>query len=225
MIRKFSEVLALAERHHGAAGVKARLAELTGANQADLSRSDDRLLAGMTKAVFSSGFSWSVVEQKWPGFEAAFEGFDPHRVAFYADEDMTRLLKDTRIIRNGAKIAATIANARFIVETAKTHGSFGAFLRRWPPSDQIGLLDHFKKNAARLGGSTAMYFLRFSGWDAFILNRDVTRALIREGVVDKAPTSKAQMRAVQDAFNAWSKESKRPQREVSRILALSVGPS
>jgi 3-methyladenine DNA glycosylase Tag len=222
---KFHSILALAERHHGAGGVKARLTELRAANGADLNQSDDRFLSGMTRAVFSSGFSWSVVEQKWPGFEAAFDGFDPHRVAFYADEDMTRLLKDTRIIRNGGKIAATIANARFVVETAEKHGSFGAFLKGWPPSDQVGLMDHFKQNAARLGGSSVMYFLRFSGWDAFILNADVTKALIREGVIDKAPTAKAQLRAVQDAFNAWTKESRRPQREVSRILALSVGPS
>jgi hypothetical protein len=86
-------------------------------------------------------------------------------------------------------------------------------------------MDHFKRHAARLGGSSAMYFLRFSGWDAFILNADVIKALMREGVIDKAPTSKAQLRAVQDAFDAWTKESRRPQREVSRILALSVGPS
>jgi 3-methyladenine DNA glycosylase Tag len=224
-IRKFAAILALAEKHHGASGVKARLAELPGANLSDLDQTDDRFLSAMTKAVFSSGFSWSVVEQKWPSFEAAFEGFDPHRVAFYADDDTIRLLKDTRIIRNGAKIAATIANARLVVDTATEHGSFAAFLKRWPPSDQIGLLDYFKKHAARLGGSSAMYFLRFSGWDAFVLSGDVTKALIREGVIDKEPTSKAQMRAVQDAFNAWTKECKRPQREVSRILALSVGPS
>ena len=224
-VRKFAEILALAEKHHGAGGVKARLAELTGMTRSNLDQSDDRFLSGMTKAVFSSGFSWTVVEQKWPGFESAFEGFDPHRVAFYSDDDTIRLLKDTRIIRNGAKIAATIANARFVVDTANEHGSFGEFLRQWPPSDQVGLLDHLKKNAARLGGTSAMYFLRFSGWDAFILNGDVTKALIREGVIDKEPTSKSQMRAVQDAFNAWTKESKRPQREVSRILALSVGPS
>jgi 3-methyladenine DNA glycosylase Tag len=70
-----------------------------------------------------------------------------------------------------------------------------------------------------------MYFLRFNGWDAFILSGDVVKALIREGVVDKPPTSIADMRAVQDAFNAWTKESGRPQHEVSRILSLSVGPS
>lgn len=222
-LRKFSEIRALAEQHYGARELKARLAEAGG--HGDLDQSDDRFLAGMTKAVFSSGFSWDVIDKKWDGFEKAFDGFDPHRVAFYADDDVSRLLKDTGIVRNGAKIMATIENARFIVATAKEHGSFGAFLRGWPPSDQIGLMEHLKKNAARLGGSSAMYFLRFNGWDAFILSGDVVKALIREGVIDKETTSKAALRAVQAAFNAWTKDSKRPQREVSRILALSVGPA
>jgi 3-methyladenine DNA glycosylase Tag len=224
-LRKFSGVLALAEKLHGAAGVKTRLAERMSDNTAGLDQSDGRFLAAMTRAVFSSGFSWEVVEQKWPGFEEAFEGFDPHRVAFYADKEVARLLKDTRIIRNGAKIQATIANARFVTDTAKAHGSVSASLKGWPPTDQIGLMEHLKKKAARLGGSTAMYFLRFNGWDAFILSADVIKALIREGVIGKPPTSKADLRAVQDAFNGWTKESGRSQSEVSRILALSAGPS
>ncbi|HLH96559.1 MAG TPA: DNA-3-methyladenine glycosylase I [Xanthobacteraceae bacterium] len=222
-LRRFSEIKALAEKHHGANGLKAKLAQMRG--EASLDQSDDRFLSGVTKAVFSSGFSWEVVEKKWPGFEAAFQNFDPHRVAFYADEDVSRFLKDTRIIRNAAKIVATIANARFVVDTAKQHGSFGAFLKQWPASDQVGLMEHLKKHASRLGGLSAMYFLRFNGWDAFILSQDVTKALIREGIIDKEPTSKAALRAVQEAFNAWTKESRRPQREVSRILALSVGPA
>jgi 3-methyladenine DNA glycosylase Tag len=224
-LRKFAEIEALAEKHHGKSGLKARLAKHQDDGAASLDRGDDRLLAGMTKAVFSAGFSWEVIEKKWPGFEEAFENFDPHRVAFYGDDDIDRLLKDARIVRNGAKIKATIANARFVVETAKAHGSFGAFLREWPTTDQIGLMEHFKKHAAHFGGSAAMYFLRFNGWDSFILSQDVTKALVREGVVEKAPSSKAEMKSVQAAFNAWTKESKRPQREVSRILSYSVGPS
>lgn len=163
--------------------------------------------------------------EKWPGFEEAFERFDPHRIAFYADRDVARLLKDARIVRNGAKIEATIANARFVVETAQAHGSFGTFLKNWPASDQIGLMEHFKKHASHLGPSAAAYFLRSNGWDAFILSPDVTKALMREGVVTKPPTSKADMKAVQAAFNHWTTESGRPQRDVSRILSFSVGPS
>jgi 3-methyladenine DNA glycosylase Tag len=224
-LRKFAAIEALAEKHHSKAGVAKNLAHHLGAKASDLKRSDDRFLAGMTKAVFSSGFSWDVIEKKWPGFEEAFEHFDPHRVAFYADRDMARLLNDTRIVRNGAKIRATIANARLVVDTAKQHGSFGKFLKHWPTTDQIGLIEHLKKHGSHLGPSAAMYFLRFNGWDAFITSSDVVKALIREHVITKAPTSKADMKAVQEAFNAWTQATGRPQREVSRILALSVGPA
>lgn len=224
-LRKFSEIQKLAEKHHGKTGLQQLLAENPYGKPGSLKQSDDRFLAGMSKAVFSAGFSWDVIEKKWPGFEDAFDQFDPHKVAFYADRDVARLLKDTRIVRNGPKIQATIANARFVVDTAKEHGSFGKFLKAWPSTDQIGLLEHFKKNASHLGPTGAMYFLRSNGWDAFILSPDVTKALIREKVVGKAPTSKGDMRAVQSAFNKWTSESGLPQKDVSRILSYSVGPS
>lgn len=219
-LRKFSTVLALAEKHHGASGVKAKLAER---EHKSLGQSDARFLAGMAGAIFSAGFSWDVVEQKWPGFEKAFDKFEPKKVAAYGTKDIARLMKDTGIVRNGAKIKAVIDNARFIRDIAEEYGSFGKFLESWPPSDQIGLIEYLKKYGSRLGGNTAMYFLRFNGWDAFILPGDVTRALIREGVIDKEVTSKAAMRKVQDAFNTWAAEAGRPQRDISRILALSVG--
>ncbi|MBI1339119.1 DNA-3-methyladenine glycosylase I [bacterium] len=225
-MRHFSEIEAMAERHHGgAAQVQALLPGRSGGPVGTLDQGDDRFLAGMAQAVFSAGFNWRVIESKWPGFEAAFLGFDPRRVAFFDDDDLARLLRDERIVRNGAKIRATIENARFVTDIAREHGSVSTFLKAWPASDQIGLLDLLRKRASRLGGSTAQYFLRFNGWDAFILSRDVVAALIREGVIDKPPTSKAALKAVQAAFNTWTAQSRRPQREVSRILSLSVGPS
>lgn len=223
-LRKFSEIVKLAEKHHGKAGLAKRLAE-NAKKPVVKNQSDDRYLAALSQAVFSAGFSWDVIEKKWPGFEEAFDHFDPHKVAFYADREIARLLKDTRVVRNGAKIQATINNARFVIDTAKEHGSFAAFLKSWPASDQIGLMEHFKKHASHLGPSATVYFLRFNGWDAFILSPDVTKALIREKVVSKAPTSKADMKAVQSAFNTWTEQSDLPQRDVSRILSFSVGPA
>jgi 3-methyladenine DNA glycosylase Tag len=222
-MKSFDKIEAMAGKHHGGSrGIAAKLAEWP-ADTNLKTRKDSRFLSGMAKAVFSSGFSWQVIEKKWPGFETAFDKFEPKRVAAYGDEDVDRLLRDTRIVRNGAKIVATIANARFIVDTAKQHGSFGKFLAAWPDTDQVGLMDHLKKNASRLGGSTVQYFLRFEGWDAFILSRDVVKALIREGVVTKEPTSRKDLAATQAAFNTWREQSGRPVREISRILALSVG--
>ncbi|HJS81045.1 MAG TPA: DNA-3-methyladenine glycosylase I, partial [Vitreimonas sp.] len=86
-LRKFSEIQKLAEKHHGKAGLQKRLAEHYG-KPGSLKQSDDRFLAGMAKAVFSAGFSWEVIEKKWPGFEEAFDHFDPHKVAFYADREV-----------------------------------------------------------------------------------------------------------------------------------------
>lgn len=224
-MKSFDQIEALAGKHHG--GPKSLRAALQ-QWQVDTdvaAKKDDRFLAGMTKAVFSSGFSWQVIEKKWPGFEEAFDGFAPKRVAAYSEDKVDALLRDTRIVRNGAKIMATIENARFVVAVAKQHGSFGRFLNNWPATDQVGLLDYLKKNASRLGGATAQYFLRFEGWDAFILSTDVVSALIRDGVIAKQPTTKKEMAAVQAAFNTWHEESGRPVREISRILALSVGPN
>ena len=79
---------------------------------------DDRWLAGMTKRVFQSGFSWQIIEDRWPGFERAFDGFRPGRVALSGPDDMERLLADTGIVRNGQNIKATVANAVFVAALA-----------------------------------------------------------------------------------------------------------
>lgn len=64
---------------------------------------------------FQSGLSWALILRKRPGFRVAFDGFDPERVAAYGDADVARLLGDDRIVRNRAKVDATIANARAVV--------------------------------------------------------------------------------------------------------------
>lgn len=224
-MRSFDKIEAMAGKHHGGPkGLASKLDEWeVDTNLAG--KKDAQLLSGMARAVFSSGFSWQVIEKKWPGFELAFDRFDPIKVAAYSEDKIDALLKDVQIVRNGAKIIATIENARFVVATAKAHGSFAKFLANWPLTDQIGLLEHLKKNASRMGGATGQYFLRFEGWDGFILSGDVVKALIREGVVTKEPTSKKHLAATQAAFNTWRGQTRRPMREISRILALSVGPS
>ncbi|MEM8814164.1 MAG: DNA-3-methyladenine glycosylase I [Pseudomonadota bacterium] len=186
---------------------------------------DDRWLSMMTRCVFQAGFSWKVIDSKWPGFEEAFEGFPVGRWALAPDEDLDRLASDKRIVRNAQKIRTVRDNAVFLADLAREKGSAGAVFAEWPAADFIGLLDLLKKRGSRLGGTSAQYFLRFMGRDSLILSRDVTAALIREGVIDKEPTSKAALKAVQAAFNTWMGESGRSMTEVSRVLAMSVGPS
>lgn len=63
---------------------------------------------------FQSGLSWLTILRKRDNFRAAFDGFDIDTVAGYGDTDVDRLMADAGIVRNRAKIAATIANARAI---------------------------------------------------------------------------------------------------------------
>ena len=183
---------------------------------------DDRWLSGMAKAVFRAGFNWSVVEKKWPGTEAAFNGFEPHHVAFLSDDELDNLVRDERLIRNWKKIKATRANARYIVDLAGEHGTAAEFFGRYPATEYVGLLDDMKKNGAYLGGVTGQYFLREMGKDSFILSRDVVAALRREKVFDGTPTSKSSLRAIQAAFNAWVENGGKSLTRVSRVLAFTV---
>ena len=65
---------------------------------------------------FQSGLSWITILRKREAFRAAFEGFDPERVARFDERDVERLLGDASIVRHRGKIEATIANARATVE-------------------------------------------------------------------------------------------------------------
>lgn len=220
----FDRIVDFAAQHHGDRAAVLEMSQ--NAHQAKSLKKipDDRYLATMTRCVFNAGFNWKVIDAKWDGFELAFEGFDPNRLAFFGDEMLGQLVSDTRIVRNGQKIKATLENAKFVADTAKAHGSFGAFLSAWPVDDQAGLLSYLNTNGSRLGGATGQYFLRFSGWDAWITSGDVCRALVREEVLDKPEAkSRSAMKKVQVAFNHWHAESGLPYAQISRILALSVG--
>jgi DNA-3-methyladenine glycosylase I len=61
---------------------------------------------------FQSGLSWLTILRKRDAFRAAFEGFDPERVAAFGERDVQRLLEDASIVRHRGKIEAAIANAR-----------------------------------------------------------------------------------------------------------------
>lgn len=219
-MRTFDEIYDIsATRHGGPAALEAKLGR-PDPHVAQLP--EDRWLALMTKCIFQAGFSWKVIESKWPGFEAAFDQFDPGRNAFMDDEKLDALLRNTDIVRNGAKIQTVRDNAIFLMDL-RAEGGAGAVFGNWPDSDFIGLLEMLKKRGSRLGGTTGQMVMRFAGRDGFMLSKDVTGRLIAEGVIDKPATSKTALRAVQAAFNDWQQQSGRSLMEISRVLAFSCG--
>ena len=223
-MKSFDEIRArAAERKGGEAALAALLGPMPD-NAALAGVPDDRVLAAIAQRIFSAGFVWSVIEKKWPGFEEAFLGFEPKRLAFQPDDFWDELGRDTRIVRNPTSIRAVRDNAAFVARVSREHGGFGKFLSRWPADDQIGLTAYLAKHGSRLGGHTGPYFLRFLGWDTFILWSDVVAALRDAGLdVAENPTSKKDRMAIQARINGWAAETGLPRAHISRILALSIG--
>jgi 3-methyladenine DNA glycosylase Tag len=185
---------------------------------------DNRILSTMAERIFSAGFVWSVIEAKWPGFEEAFLGFEPKTLLFQPEDFWHDLTSDKRIVRNGQKIMSVRDNAAFVDRISKEHGSFGKFLAAWPADDQIGLTAYLGEHGSRLGGATGRYFLRWLGWDTYIVSRDMAAALREAGLdIAEAPTSKKDLQKVQDQINAWVKETGLPRMHISRILSMSIG--
>jgi len=77
---------------------------------------DAALFERVSLEAFQSGLSWITILRKRPAFRAAFAGFDPARVALFDEADVERLLADAGIVRNRAKVLATIANARAVLD-------------------------------------------------------------------------------------------------------------
>jgi 3-methyladenine DNA glycosylase Tag len=220
----FKTILARAEKRKGGPSGLKKLLPAKPNLKALEKLSDDRMLAEMTKRVFSAGFAWSVIEQKWPGFEKAFLGFKPAKLTFQPDDYWHDLLSDTAIVRNGAKINSVRENAAFVQEIAREHGSFGKFLATWPSSDEIGLLNLMTKRGSRLGGNTGQMFLRFVGWDGFVTSQDVVKCLRDCGLdIAEEVKSKGDLAKVQTQFNAWAEETGLPYVHLSRICAMSIG--
>lgn len=80
---------------------------------------DQKLFEKLSLEAFQAGLSWITILKRRPGFRDAFSNFDIARVAGYSDADVERLMLDERIIRNRAKILATIENAK-ITQTMLT---------------------------------------------------------------------------------------------------------
>lgn len=188
--------------------------------------SDDRILSTMAERVFAAGFVWRVVEEKWPGFEAAFLGFEPRRLLFQPDDFWDGLARDSRIVRNPRKIRSVRENAAFVDRVSREHDGFGKFLAAWPADDQVGLTAWLARNGSRLGGNTGQYLLRWLGWDTFILSSDMVAALKEAGLdIADSPTSKRDLEKIQVQVNRWAAESNLPRMHVSRILSMSIGTS
>jgi len=92
---------------------------------------DGRWFEMLALESFQAGLSWRTILHKRAAFRAAFAGFDPALVAGFSRDDEARLLADAGIVRNRAKIAATIGNASAFLAIQDAFGSFDAYVWRF----------------------------------------------------------------------------------------------
>jgi 8-hydroxy-5-deazaflavin:NADPH oxidoreductase len=85
-------------------------------------------LEHLSRSVFEAGISWRVVEAKWDGIREAFHGFDPAQVAAMPPAEIAAVENDSRVIRNKAKIRATVENAREVLAILDEYGSIRGYL-------------------------------------------------------------------------------------------------
>jgi 3-methyladenine DNA glycosylase Tag len=185
---------------------------------------DNRYLAEFSKKIFQSGFVWRVVEQKWPGFEEVFWGFDIDKLLLMPDDMLERKARNPAIIRNYRKVQTIRENAAMIDSTRRREGcSFAHFVADWPAADVTGLWLYLKQNGSRLGGNTGPYALRALGVDTFLLSRDVEGFLRHHHVVDAGISSKRALAQCQSYFNELHGESGRSLTQLSQLISYNFG--
>jgi DNA-3-methyladenine glycosylase I len=94
------------------------------------SRDDRHLFEMLVLEGAQAGLSWLTVLRKREGYRRAFASFDPVRVAAFKPKDIERLMQNEEIIRNRAKINATVELAKVVLQLQKEHGSLAEYL--WP---------------------------------------------------------------------------------------------
>ncbi len=222
--KKFDQIRQRAEKRKGGAAELKRILPKVASKKALQAISDDRYLSMMTRCINQAGFSWKVIENKWPEFEEAFFGFDVRKLGYLSPEQWEAYTSDRRVVRNWQKIKALQENVFFVQDVARQHGSFGKFIAEWPAEDQIGLMAYMKKHGSRLGGQSALWFLRRMGKDCFILSRDVVTVLKSVGLeIAESPASQRDLKKIQAQFNSWHEQTGLPYSHLSRIAACSVG--
>jgi DNA-3-methyladenine glycosylase I len=106
-----------------------------------------------------AGLSWETILAKRENYRRALQGFDYRKIARYGARERRRLLADPGIVRNRAKVASVVANARAFLGVQREHGSFARYLRAFEGSKAgaAALSKDLRRRGFNFVGSTIMY--------------------------------------------------------------------
>jgi len=127
---------------------------------------DNAYFENMTRCVFQAGLTWKLIADRWPNFKKAFKNFDIETVADFDEEDIEKLLSDSSILRNRAKIEATLINAIEFVKIKEEFGTFRDYMDNLDKSENYRYVKkELSKRFSRMGPKSAMVFLYSIGED------------------------------------------------------------
>ena len=106
---------------------------------------DCKLFEFMVLDAFQAGLSWRTILYKRENFRRAFDGFDVEKIALYNEDKIQSLMQDASIVRNQAKIRATVMNANAFLRIQKEFGSFDAYI--WQFTKGKSIVNHPTCNA------------------------------------------------------------------------------
>lgn len=184
--------------------------------------SDDRYLSAIVLRIFRAGLKHSMVNSRWPKFEAAFASFNPAVLAAASDEELEQRMQRDGVIKHWAKVKAVRHNAQFVAARSVENGSFGRWIAAWPVQDITGLWQELAQSGAMLGGKSGASFLRYIGKDTPLLSDDVIAVLTEQGLISGNPMTKKNLASIQRQFNEWHIESDLPYSHISRIVSMTV---
>lgn len=104
---------------------------------------DKQLFEMLILETMQAGLSWITVLKKREAYRAAFDRFEPHKIALYNDKKIEELMGNEGIIRNRLKINSAISNAKLFLEIQKNHGSFDKFI--WNYVNNTPIIGHWQK--------------------------------------------------------------------------------
>jgi DNA-3-methyladenine glycosylase I len=182
---------------------------------------DDRLLfEKLSLDGFQAGLSWLTILRKRESFRAAFRAFEPSAVALFSSRDIARLMDDVGIVRNRAKIEATVNNARRMRDLVQEFGSFAAYVWQFEPKARRRLLSRSELvEIVSSGESEAMSKdLRKRGW-RFVGPTTVYSFIQAVGLVNDHVRGCAAAAEVEKARRAFIRPSRRktPHKEHNAI--------
>ncbi len=127
---------------------------------------DPEFFEKMTRVIFKAGLNWRILDRKWSAFREAFAQFDVEKVARFSTSEVQQLMANPEIVRNEAKIRATILNAQEFQAIKDEHGSFQRFLEQQLNDGGVEkALRVLQQRFHRFGRTSSRMFLYMVGLD------------------------------------------------------------